>query len=221
MLDCKLVFANPYKVIALLMNEFRAALEVFVPIDSSLVRIVSTNVIRESSSSRIKSKDAQFNDVVLLDNLLFIVRMDTETLSKSPNKSSISSDLSVSVSDVLKMSSNDSFNIEVCMLRFLTEVSDKRIAEVIRLVESMLVSVLIWFVVMIVVGASVRVVTECSIDVIEVSVENNVLVEDSVVCVVTAVVFFVVPRDGLVEIFVTVSSAMVWKLELVFWDVCD
>ena len=171
MLDCKLVFANPYKVIALLMNEFRAALEVFVPIDSSLVRIVSTNVIRESSSSRIKSNDGQFNDVVLLDNLLFIVRMDTETLSKSPNKSSISSDLSVSVSDVLKMSSNDSFNIEVCMLRFLTEVSDKRIAEVIRLVESMLVSVLIWFVVMIVVGASVCVVTECSIDV---SVENNV-----------------------------------------------
>ena len=199
------------------MNEFRAALEVFVPIDSSLVRIVSTNVIRESSSSRIKSNDAQFNDVVLLDNLLFIVRMDTETLSKSPNKSSISSDLSVSVSDVLKMSSNDSFNIEVCMLRFLTEVSDKRIAEVIRLVESMLVSVLIWFVVMIVVGASVRVVTECSIDV---SVENNVLVEDSVVCVVTAVVFFVVPCNGLVEIFVTVSSALVWKLELVFWEVC-
>ena len=199
------------------MNEFRAALEVFVPIDSSLVRIVSTNVIRESSSSRIKSNDAQFNDVVLLDNLLFIVRMDTETLSKSPNKSSISSDLSVSVSDSLKMSSNDSFNIEVCMLRFLTEVSDKRIAEVIRLVESMLVSVLIWFVVMIVVGASVRVVTECSIDV---SVENNVLVEDSVVCVVTAVVFFVVPCNGLVEIFVTVSSALVWKLELVFWEVC-
>ena len=158
-------------------------------------------------------------DVVLLDNLLFIVRMDTETLSKSPNKSSSSSDLSVSVSDSLKMSSNDSFNIEVCMLRFLTEVSDKRIAEVIRLVESMLVSVLIWFVVMIVVGASVRVVTECSIDALEVSVENNVLVEDSVVCVVTAVVFFVVPRDGLVEIFVTVSSALVWKMELVFWEV--
>ena len=131
MLSSKLVFANPYKVIALLMNKLRAEFPVFVPIASSLVMILSTNVISESSLSMTRSKDSQLIDVDLFDNLLLVDRIEAETLLKSPSKSSRSSNLSASVSAVLKISSNDSFNIVVCSLRFLTDMSAKRIADVI------------------------------------------------------------------------------------------
>ena len=131
MLSSKLVFANSYKVIELLMNTLRAEFEVFVPIDSSFVMILFTSVINASSRSMTKSKDSQFNDVDLFDNLLLMERMEEEIVLKSPIKSSRSSNLSSSGSDVLKISSNDSFNTAVCSLKFLTDVSAKRIACVI------------------------------------------------------------------------------------------
>ena len=110
------------------MNKLRALFPVFVPIASSLVMILSTNVISESSLSMTRSKDSQLIDVDLFDNLRL---MEEETLLKSPSRSSRSSNLSASVSAELKISSNDSFNIVVCSLRFLTDVSAKRIADVI------------------------------------------------------------------------------------------
>ena len=113
------------------MNKLRAEFPVFVPIPSSLVMILSTNVISESSLSMTRSKDSQLIDVDLFDNLLLVDRIEAETLLKSPSKSSRSSNLSASVSAVLKISSNDSFNIVVCSLRFLTDMSAKRIADVI------------------------------------------------------------------------------------------
>ena len=131
LLSSKLVFANSYKVIELLMNKLSAEFEVSVPIDSSFVIILFTSVISESSLSMTKSKDSQFIDVDLLDNLRFIERIEEEMELKSPNKSSRSPTLSSSVSDVLKISSNDSFNNVVCSLKFLTEISANRIADVI------------------------------------------------------------------------------------------
>ena len=131
MLSSKLVFANPYKVIALLMNKLRAEFPVFVPIASSLVIILSTNVISESSLSMTRTKDSQLIDVDLFDNLLLVDRIEAEILLKSFSKSSRSSNLSASVSAVLKISSNDSLNIVVCSLRFFTDVSARRIADVI------------------------------------------------------------------------------------------
>ena len=53
----KFSFAEPYNVIASLMNSFRAELVVSVPIDSSIVMISSTRVIRDSSSPIIRSNE--------------------------------------------------------------------------------------------------------------------------------------------------------------------
>ena len=53
----KFSFAVPYNVIALIMNSFRAELIVFVPIDSSIVMISLTRVIRDSSSPIIRSNE--------------------------------------------------------------------------------------------------------------------------------------------------------------------
>ena len=114
------------------MNVFRAEFEVSVPIDSSFVMIFITNVISDSCSSTTISKDSQFNDVDLFDNLLLMGRIEAEIVLKSPNKSSRSSNLSWSVSDVLKISSNESFNSAVCSLNLLfTDLSTKRMADVI------------------------------------------------------------------------------------------
>ena len=113
------------------MKILRTVFEVSVPIDSSFVMIRITNAISDSSSSTTKSKDSQFIDVDLFDNFLFMERMEAEIVLKSPNKSSRSSTWSCSVSDVLKISSNDSFNTAVCSLRFFTDVSANRMADVI------------------------------------------------------------------------------------------
>ena len=131
MLSSKLIFEKLYEDIELLMNVFRAEFEVSVPIDSSFVMIFITNAISESSSSTTISKDSQFNDVDLVDNLLLIERSEAEIVLKSPSKSSRSSNLSWSVSDVLKISSNDSFKTLVCSLRFFTDVSARRMDDVI------------------------------------------------------------------------------------------
>ena len=53
----KFSFAVPYKVIASLMNSFSAELVVSVPIDSSIVMISLTRVIRDSSSPIIRSNE--------------------------------------------------------------------------------------------------------------------------------------------------------------------